>query len=597
MANNFMVNERDVRFVMFEHLKLEELCRHEPFTGFSKEDFSMVLNEAVKFTRNELAPLHEVSDREGVRFEDGRVSLPEAFHPAYQKFCDGGWIAVARSPEYGGGGMPTVIRMMALELFEAGCVAFMIYPGLTHGVGHLVESFGDDDMKALYTERLYTGVWSGTMSLTEPQAGSHLGDIKTLAEPYEGNVYKLRGTKQFISAGEHDLTPNIIHMVLARIKGAPEGVRGISMFLVPKVRVNPDGSLGDPNDVQCIAVEHKMGLHASATCQLAFGENDDCLGWLVGEPNRGLIYMFQLMNEARISVGMQALGGASCAYEQAVAYCKERVQGADVMDRKGPSVPIIRHPDVRRMLMSMKSTVEGLRALLYLSGMYYDLARVHPEEKERERYANLLEILTPICKAYGSDRGYDVLELAFRCLGGYGYTRDYPIEQFMRDSKVTVIYEGTNGIQALDLLGRKVFMKEGAAFDALIEEVDKFITRAEGMKELSDETALLKKAKQELKDTTDFLKPLRAEDPYYFTMVPCPYLDSTGDIVLSWLLLEQAAIALESLKDDTQDQDFFQTKVKTARFFARKNLPMAITRLQTLKTKDHSALEIEEKDF
>jgi alkylation response protein AidB-like acyl-CoA dehydrogenase len=543
MANNFMINERDVRFVMFEHMKIEELCRHEPFTEFGKEDFNMILNEAVKFTKNELAPLHEVSDREGVRFEKGKVSLPPGFHSAYQKFAEGGWIAVSRNPDYGGGGMPTVIRMMALELFEGGCVAFMIYPGLTHGVGHLVESFGDDEMKALYTERLYTGVWSGTMALTEPQAGSHLGDVKTQAVPVEGRVYKVQGTKVFISAGEHDLTPNIIHMVLARVKGGPEGVRGISMFLVPKVRVNPDGSLGEPNDVQCIAVEHKMGLHASATCQLAFGENDQCLGWLVGDENRGLIYMFQLMNEARISVGIQALGQASAAYEQALAYTRERIQGADVMDRKGPSVPIIRHPDVRRMLLTMKSTVEGLRALLYLSGLYYDLARIHPDEQERERYANLLEILTPICKSYGSDRGYDVLDLAFRCLGGYGYTSDYPMEQFLRDAKVTTIYEGTNGIQALDLLGRKVFMKEGAAFKALIEEMEKFISSAQNTKDLANELALLKKAEQELKEVTAFLQPLRAEDPAYFNMVACPYLDSLGDMVLAWLLLEQASIA------------------------------------------------------
>jgi len=597
MANNFMINERDVRFVLFEHMKIEELCKHEPFTEFSKEEFDMILNEAIKFTKNELAPIHEISDREGAKFDKGRVSLPSAFHSAYQKFSEGGWIAVSRNPEYGGGGMPTVIRMMALELFEGGCVAFMIYPGLTHGVGHLVESFGDDEMKALYTERLYTGVWSGTMALTEPQAGSHLGDIKTQAVPVDGKVYKVQGTKAFISAGEHDLTPNIIHMVLARIKGAPEGVRGISMFLVPKIRVNPDGSLGEANDVQCIAVENKMGLHGSATCQLAFGENNECLGWLVGEPNRGLIYMFQLMNEARISVGMQALGQASCAYEQALAYTKERIQGADVMDRKGPSVPIIRHPDVRRMLLTMKSTVEGLRALLYLSGLYYDLARIHPDEQERERYSNLLEILTPICKSYASDRGYDVLGLAFLCLGGYGYTRDYPMEQFLRDAKVTSIYEGTNGIQALDLLGRKVFMKEGAAFKALIDEMEKFISAEKDTKDLAPEIALLKEARQVLKEVTDFLRPLRAEDPAYFNLVACPYLDCLGDMVVAWLMLEQASIALHAIKTNPPDQNFYQTKLQTAKFFARKNLPIAITRLQTIRTPDRTPLEMNEAEF
>ncbi len=597
MANTFMVNERDVRFVMFEHLKLEELCRHEPFTGFGRDDFAMVMNEAIRFTKNELAPLHEISDREGVKFEKGKVTVPKAFHPAYRKFCEGGWIAVSRSPEYGGGGMPTVLRMMSLEFFEGGCVAFAIYPGLAHGVGHLVENFGDDEMKALYAERLYTGVWGGTMCLTEPQAGSHLGDIKTQAVSLEGNVYKIKGSKQFISAAEHDMTPNIIHMVLARIKGAPEGVRGISMFLVPKIRVRPDGSLGEPNDVECIAIEHKMGLHASATCQMAFGENDDCLGWLVGEPNRGLPYMFQMMNEARISVGIQALGQASAAYEQALAYCRERVQGSDISDRKGPNVPIIRHPDVRRMLMTMKSTVEGLRALLYISGMFYDLSRMHPDERERERYTDLLEILTPICKSYSSDRGYDVLDLAFRCLGGYGYTRDYPIEQFMRDAKVTVIYEGTNGIQALDLLGRKVFMKDGAAFNALIDELDRFISRAVKVKEIADEVSLLRKAEDQLKETTAFLGRMRSEDIGYFALTACPYLDSAGDLVLSWLLLDQAVTALEALKADPQDKDFYSAKVKTAQFFARKNLPLAVARLQTLKTPDRTALELDEKDF
>jgi len=491
MANNYTVNEKDVRFVLYEQLRIEDLCRMEPFTGFSREDFDLVLNESLKLAKNVLAPLHELSDREGLNFDKGKVTVPKEFHAAYQKFCDGGWIAVSRSQEYGGGGMPTVLRMMTLEFFEGSCVAFAIYPGLAHGVGHLVESFGDEEMKALYTERLYRGAWGGTMALTEPQAGSALADIKTTAKPVQGRTYKIKGQKQFISCAEHDLTPNIIHMALARIEGAPAGVRGISLFLVPKFRVNPDGSMENPNDVTCIAIEKKMGLHGSPTCQLAFGENDNCLGLLVGEPNQGLVYMFQMMNEARISVGIQALGQAAAAYEQAKAYCKERIQGTDLIARKGPNVPIIRHPDVRRMLLSMKSMVEGLRSLIYLSGYYYDLARIHPDPAQRERYENLLEILTPICKAYASDQGFRVNETALQCLGGYGYTRDYPIEQFLRDAKITSLYEGTNGIQALDLLGRKVMMKEGAAWKALVKEIENLLDQGRRHPSLASEMELI----------------------------------------------------------------------------------------------------------
>ena len=597
MPNHYTVNEKDVRFVLYDQLRLEELCKMEPFTGFAREDFEQVIASSLKLAKNELAPLHELSDREGLQFENGKVTVPPEFHAVYKKFCEGGWIAVSRSPEYGGGGLPTVLRMMTLEFFEGSCVAFAVYPGLAHGVGHLVESFGDAEMKALFAERLYTGVWGGTMDLTEPQAGSALGEIKTSAKPVSGRVYKIKGQKQFISCAEHDLTPNIIHMVLARIEGAPAGVRGISMFLVPKLRVNPDGSLGKPNDVVCIAIEKKLGLHGSPTCQLAFGEDDDCLGALVGEPNLGLAYMFQLMNEARISVGIQALGQAAAAYEAALAYCKERIQGTDLAERKGPNVPIIRHPDVRRMLLSMKSMVEGLRSLIYLSGHYYDLARVHPDAKERERYANLLEILTPICKAYASDQGFRVNETALQCLGGYGYTKDYPIEQFLRDAKITSIYEGTNGIQALDLLGRKVGMKEGAAWKALLGEIETFLDRAHGHPAVGPEVDLLSQALLGLTELTPALLARGKTDPRGFALAATPFLECVGDLTVSWLLLEQAVLAEAKRQEKGADQGFLEAKIHTARFFARERLPMCQARAEVIRAGDRSPMEMKEEAF
>ena len=597
MANNYAINEKDVRFVLYEHLRILDLTRMEPFTGFGREDFEMALNESLKLAKNVLAPLHELSDHQGLKFDHGRVTVPKEFHPAYKKFCEGGWIAVSRSPEYGGGGMPCVLRMMTLEFFEGSCVAFAIYPGLCHGVGHLVESFGDAEMKALYTERLYRGEWGGTMDLTEPQAGSALAEVKTSAKPIEGKVYKIKGQKQFISCAEHDLTPNIIHMVLARIEGAPAGVRGISLFLVPKRRVAPDGSLGEMNDVSCIAIEKKMGLHGSPTCQVAFGENDQCLGWLVGEPHQGLPYMFQMMNEARISVGIQALAQAAAAYEQALAYCKERIQGPDLGERKGPNVPIIRHPDVRRMLLSMKSMVEGLRALIYLSGYYYDLAKIHPDPAQRERYENLLEILTPICKAYASDQGFRVNETALQCLGGYGYTRDYPIEQFLRDAKITSIYEGTNGIQALDLLGRKVSMKNGAAWKAITKEIESFADRNHSHPALAAEVEDLIQALIGMTDLTSLLLTRSKEDLRGFALSATPYLESMGDLVVAWLLLEQAAIAHTRWQEPGADQEFYQAKITTARYFAHERLPLCQARIKIMRAGDRLPMEMAENAF
>ena len=597
MANNYTINEKDVRFVLYEHLRIEDLTRMEPFTGLGREEFEMVLNESLKLAKNVLAPLHELSDREGLKFDRGQVTVPKEFHAAYQKFCAGGWIAVSRSPEFGGGGMPTVLRMMTLEFFEGSCVAFAIYPGLAHGVGHLAESFGDAEMKALYVERLYRGEWGGTMALTEPQAGSALSEVKTAAKPIAGKVYKIKGQKQFITCAEHDLTPNIIHMVLARIEGAPAGVRGISLFLVPKRRVNPDGSLGELNDVTCIAIEKKMGLHGSPTCQVAFGENDQCLGWLVGEPHQGLPYMFQMMNEARISVGIQALAQAAAAYEQALAYCKERIQGPDIGERKGPNVPIIRHPDVRRMLLSMKSMVEGLRALIYLSGYYYDLAKIHPDPAQRERFDNLLEILTPICKAYASDQGFRVNETALQCLGGYGYTRDYPIEQFLRDAKITSLYEGTNGIQALDLLGRKVMMKNSAAWKALIAEIESFLEKNHGHAALAPEVEALAQALIAMTEITALLQARSKQDLRGFALSATPYLECMGDLVVAWLLLEQAAIAHTRLQAAGADQEFYQAKLTTARYFAQERLPLCQARIKIMRAADRLPLDMAESGF
>ena len=394
--------------------------------------------------------------------KDGKVTVPKCYHDAYKKYVEAGWLCPTQPPDVGGQGMPVVMATANLEHCYAANFAFLMYPGLTHGAAGLIEHFGTEELKNKYMYKMYAGQWTGTMCLTEPGAGSDVGALKTTAKRLPDGTFSITGTKCFISCGDHDLAENIIHPVLARIEGDPPGTGGISIFIVPKYRVNADGSLGELNDVHTGNIEHKMGIKGSATCTLNFGDEGKCIGELLGKEREGMKIMFLMMNEARLEVGMQGLGHASAALEHAIAYAKERIQSVPVWEMKNPdakAVPIIQHPDVRRDLLWMKAHVEGIRALNYFAAYCMDMAKAIPAE--REKWQGFVELLTPVCKAYSSDKAMEVCSKAIDVYGGYGYCQEYPVEQYMRDCKIACLYEGTNGIQALDLVGRKLGQKKG----------------------------------------------------------------------------------------------------------------------------------------
>ena len=466
--SHFKVNEKDLFFILKNQLNYGSLCRLDRYRELDEETLDLLVNEAVKFARTEIAPLQEIGEKWGVVLENGEVRCAPEFRAVFRLYGENGWTAAARDPEYGGQGFPHMMRIVINDLMYGACQAFNMAPSLTHGAAHLIESFGSRELKVRFIPRMFSGQWAGTMALTEPQAGSNLAAIRTAATP-EGDHYRIKGSKIFISWGDHDLAENIIHLLLARIAGAPEGVKGISLFVVPKVRVNPDGTLGEPNDVLCGGVERKLGLHASPTCLLNFGDQDGCIGYLCGEAHNGLAHMFQMMNAARINTGVSGMTLAGTAYLNALAYAKERIQGADLAGRKPGYVPIIDHPDVRRMLLWMKAAVDGMRSMIYTGAFWSELALELPQGEEKNHYQALVDFLTPIIKAYCSDLGFKVCETAIQCLGGYGFCREYPLEQYLRDSKIMSLYEGTNGIQSIDLLGRKMRLNGGALFKSYLD--------------------------------------------------------------------------------------------------------------------------------
>ncbi len=476
-----IADRRDVDFVLHEQLGVAELSKHEVFAEFNKKTVDLIVSEARNLAIKEILPTQIEGDREGTKFENGQVTVPESFHKAWELFKEGEWLAMIEDPEWGGQGMPRAVALAASDYMNGANFAFMMYPGLTHGAGKLIETFGTDQQKALYLKKLYTGEWTGTMLLTEPEAGSDVGALTTSAVKNEDGTYSITGNKIFISSGEHDLAENIIHPVLARIEGAPQGTNGISLFIVPKYWVNDDGSLGEPNDVVCTGVEEKMGIHGNATCSMSLGSKSKCRGLLLGEENKGMRSMFLMMNEARLLVGIQGFACASAAYIHAVKYARERVQGRhlmNMMDKSAPAVPIIQHPDIRRMLLTMKAYVEGMRSLLYFVGMCDDRIHITDSDEEKAKYQGMIDLLIPIAKGYVSDRAFDVCNLGVQIFGGYGYIKDYPMEQLLRDCRITPIYEGTNGIQAMDLLGRKLGLNQGKPIMDLMGEIQRVIAVA-----------------------------------------------------------------------------------------------------------------------
>jgi len=614
---NLLVDERDQRFVLYEQLNIEELCESERFSEFSREMFDMVLDAATKLAEKELAPTNKDGDAQGVALEAGGVKVPESFHEAYRHYCEGGWASLMIEEKHGGQGFPNVMYCATMELFVAANQAFMMYPGLTIGSARLIEKYGSEEQQRTYMDNMYSGVWGGTMCLTEPQAGSDVGALRTKAVKRPDGSYSITGNKIFISAGDHDLTENIVHMVLARTETAPPGTKGISIFIVPKKRIE-NGELVD-NDVTVMATEKKMGIHGSATCALNFGEKNNCMGYLLGQENEGMKIMFNMMNEARLAVGFQGLAQATAAYMCALRYAKERYQGPEITTMRDPTAPkvqIIQHPDVRRMLMWMKSVTEGIRSLLYYAGYCEDRIHAAKSDEEAAKYQGFLDILIPICKAWSSDMGFRVTEMAVQIHGGYGYCREYPVEQYMRDCKIASIYEGTNGIQALDLVGRKLAFRQGALFQSIAAETGNLLRTAKKNYRLKDIWEPFDAARNQLIEVTKYfgLKSI-TEDFMIPILYASPYLELFGDIAVGFMLLWQAVIAdrrLEEMysdaKADTKEKKaelvrtnrsaaFYRGKVASAQFFANTVLSLSKGKARAIMSGERSAIDLPEESF
>jgi alkylation response protein AidB-like acyl-CoA dehydrogenase len=584
-------------------LNVGALSEHEKYAEFNKKTVDLIISEARNLAIKEILPTFKEGDEQGCRLENGQVHVPESFKRAYDLFVEGEWVAMPEDPEYGGQGMPRTVALAAGDYFNGANYAFMMYPGLTHGAALLVEAFGTERQKKRFLKNMYTGKWTGTMLLTEPEAGSDVGNLTTTAVKNEDGTYAITGNKIFISAGEHDMVENIVHPVLARIEGAPAGTKGISLFLVPKYRVNDDGSLGDFNDVVCTGIEHKMGINGNATCSLTLGGKGQCVGELLGEENKGMRAMFLMMNEARLLVGMQGFCCASPSYMNAVNYARERIQGKNLlqmMDPNAPSVAIIQHPDVRRMLISMKSSVEGMRSLLYYAGYLSDQIAVADDEAEKTRLQGMVDLLIPICKGYVTDKAFEVCSTGVQVYGGYGYIREYPQEQLLRDCRITMIYEGTNGIQAMDLLGRKLGMNKGKPIMDLMVEIQKTIAQAKAIDSLKDYAIRVEKAMNRLGEVAMHLGAT-AMSPKVMSAFAFahPFMEASGDVVMAWMLLWRGVVAATQLEKGAKkkDQAFYEGQMKSVQYFTQAVLPITMGKMDAIMTTSEASIEISEDAF
>jgi alkylation response protein AidB-like acyl-CoA dehydrogenase len=598
-----IADRRDVDFVLHEQLNVGSLSEHDKYAEFNKKTIDLIVSEARNLAIKEILPTFKEGDQQGCRFENGQVFVPESFKRAYDLFTEGEWLAMTEDPEYGGQGMPRTVALAAGDYFNGANYAFMMYPGLTHGAALLVEAFGTQRQKNLFLKNMFTGTWTGTMLLTEPEAGSDVGNLTTSAVKNEDGTYSITGAKIFISSGEHDMVDNIVHPVLARIEGAPAGTRGISLFLVPKYRVNEDGSLGEFNDVVCTGIEHKMGINGNSTCSLTLGGKGNCVGELLGEENKGMRAMFLMMNAARLLVGMQGLSCASASYMNAVNYARERIQGKNLlqmMNPDAPPVPIIQHPDVRRMLISMKVYVEGMRSLLYYAGYLTDQMEVTADETEKARLQGLLDLLIPVCKGYVTDRAFDICSTGVQVYGGYGFTKEYPQEQLLRDCRITLIYEGTNGIQAMDLLGRKLGMNKGKPIMDLMVEIQQTIAQAKAIDSLKEFASRLEKALNRLGEVAMHLGAT-AMSPKVMSAFAFahPFLEASGDVIMAWMLLWRGVIAAGQLEKGAKkkDQAFYEGQLKSVQYFTQAVLPITMGKMDAIITTSSAAVDISEDAF
>ncbi|MEZ5238026.1 MAG: acyl-CoA dehydrogenase [Microthrixaceae bacterium] len=570
---DYRTPKKDLLFALRTAGMIDELSSRERFAHSDYDTVAGVFEEHSRFFEEVWAPTNENGDREGLEWSEDGVTTPESFKDAWAKYVKAGWQGMNLDPDYGGMGFPEVVYSLGAEAVIGSNAALSMLPGLTTGAVELLQHWGTEEQKERSLPKMISGEWSGTMNLTEPQAGSDVGLSTTKAVPRDDGSYLLTGTKIFISFGEHDLTENIIHLVLARTPDAPAGTRGISLFLVPKFLLDEDGNPAERNDVRCVSIEHKMGIHASPTCVLSYGDEGGAVGWLVGEECQGLNAMFTMMNAARLAVGVQGTGIAEAAYQKAVDYAAERVQGREIgSDEKG-AVPIIRHPDVRRMLLGMKARIEATRNLTTHLAACIDMAN-STEGDDSQGWDERVELLTPVAKAWCTDVGVEVTSTALQVFGGMGYIEESGVAQHFRDQRITPIYEGTNGIQAMDLVGRKLPIRAGAAFTDLVTEMRRVLGELEGIEELTATREALSAAFDELDTATGWIMEHGLADPRDALAGATPYLELVGLTAGGWLMARQALAARNELDQGAADgKEYLEAKVTSARFFCEQVMP------------------------
>jgi alkylation response protein AidB-like acyl-CoA dehydrogenase len=602
--NRYKIDLRELSFVLLEQYHYGQIAGQGPFEAWGVDESTAVLKETYRFARDVLGPLNASGDREGCKIVDGQVIAPQGFKDAWRKLYETGFKTVSVDPSHGGQGSPQMLYVAVEEILSGANVAFNMYSALSWGAAELIAACGTEAQQKQFTERMLNGTWGGTMCLTEPQAGSDVGSASSKAVKQPDGRYKISGNKIFISSGDHDLAENIIHLVLARVEGAPAGTKGLSLFIVPKKRISADGKSGASNDVQVASIEHKMGINGSATAALNFGENDDCYGELVGNAeNVGMSQMFKMMNGARIAVGLQGLALASAAYFNALEYAKERKQGANFKFWKDPTKPrvaIIEHPDVRRMLLELKAVTEGIRSLVVKLAMHGDQARVFggKDDEKAAYHRGQTDLLTPLVKAYGSEEAYRLCGLAIQVYGGAGFLKDWPVEQYARDSKIFSIYEGTTHIQAMDLVGRKLGQNGGANFQAFMGDITAFVDKNRGHKVFGKEIDTLASATESVMSVAMAMLGWSQSDK--FTLVPLNanrFLDMMSRLAVGWLLLDAGVIAVEASAKSPADKDFYEGKKAAALWYARNVLPQIEGMAKIAQSEDSSPVELSDAAF
>ena len=564
---------KDYKFLMHDVFDLQQYNALEPFKEATPDLIDAILEEAAKITENVFQPINLSGGEEGCLLQNGVVTTPKGFKEAYDQFREAGWQSLTGDPEYGGQGMPMSLGIALNEMMVSSNWGLAMYPGLTKGASETIHTWGTDDQKRTYLPNMISGDWSGTMNLTEPQCGTDLGLLRTKAEPNDDGSYNISGTKIFISAGDHDLTENIIHLVLARISGAPDGMDGISLFIVPKINIKDDGSLGDRNGVTCGSLEEKMGIHSNATCLLNY---DNAKGYLLGPENKGMRAMFTMMNEARLGVAVQGLAIAEVAQQNAAEYARDRIQGRALTGAKNPddaADPIIVHPDVRRMLMTNRAFTEGARAMALWGALQIDISHNDPDEKTRENADDMLALMTPVLKSYLTDQGVEAASRAMQCLGGHGYINEWGMEQFLRDARIAPIYEGTNGIQAMDLVGRKLPRKNGEVIRKYFAMIQSFIDDNKDNDDMEHYCTLLDKALKRQQAATMWLMQNAMENPDHAGATAHYYLNLMALVSMGHAWGTMALKAKNMIAEGTGDKTFLENKIKTADFFFNHILP------------------------